>query len=266
MTTNRFEIVPVNEYNQDEIFPLIDKDNSIPNPPSLPSSLTLINEKNKSSPRLFNSVFKHKKTCVSSAEFSRKHETLPIIYSKSATNLHVNKENDEPDDSVQSTIQSNTLDTNSFGLTNKFLHELRTKRRELRAKSRNLSIDQRIALNRYQYNENILRAQDIFDVHFELDDDNDNIKYNVFTEDAQEKIRKNIFHELDRQRMKQYHKQYRQLVLGRALLMFITSLLLFMSITLVYVVIELYDRANSLDIKIPDIEFIPMILNSSDYN
>lgn len=73
----------------------------------------------------------------------------------------------------------------------------------------------------------------------------------VFNEDTQEKIRNNIFDELDRQQMKQFHKtQHRQLVFGRALLMFITSILIFMGVTLVYVVIDLYDRATNLRIKI----------------
>ena len=73
------------------------------------------------------------------------------------------------------------------------------------------------------------------------------IQSNLFNEDTQEKIRNDIFNELDRQRKKQFHKQHRHLVLGRALLMFITSLLAFMSITLIYVVIHLLDKVKYFD-------------------
>jgi len=137
-------------------------------------------------------------------------------------------------------------------------------------KSRNLNIDQRIELNRFQHGRVIKRAQDIFDVHFELNDDDDdnnnnnNMQYHLFNEDTQEKIRNNIFYELDRQRMRQFHKQHRQLILGRALLMFITSLLMFMGITLIYFVIHLYDRANYLDTKLDDNEFISMIYDENE--
>ncbi|CAF4228743.1 unnamed protein product [Rotaria socialis] len=114
----------------------------------------------------------------------------------------------------------------------------------------------RIALNRCQRNQNRLRAQDIFDVHFELDDDRDS---QFLNEDLQEKIRSNIFNELDRQRMKKYYKEHRQLIFGRTLLMVFTSLIVFMSTTLVYVVIDLYDRAKYLDLNFPDNKFISMI-------
>jgi len=275
MTTHRFEITPVNELNRDkilsqlpEMIPLINKENDIPIPPPLPISLTLINEKNKSSPRLFNNLLQRIKTSSSTADFMQKNDTsssLQTNHSYSTANLTVNKEIDEPD-SVHSTIHSNTLDANSLHLTNKFLHELRLKRRELHAKARNLSIDERIAINRFQYERDIKRAQDIFDVHFEFNDDdnNNNMQNNIFNEDTQEKIRNNIFYELDRQRMKQYHKQHRQLIVGRALLIFITSLLAFMSITLIYVVIDLYNRANYFDTQLVDNEFLPMIYDDQN--
>jgi len=273
MTTHRFEITPVNEFNRDkisfqpsEIVQLINRDNDIPSPPPLPTSLTLINETNQSSPRLFNKFLRRIRRSSSTIDFVRKNDTssLSPIHSHSTTNLTVNKEPEEAD-SVHSTIHSNTMDTNSLPLTNKFLHELRLKRRELHDKARHLSIDQRIALNRFKYDGNITPAQDIFDVHFALNDDdaNNNMQYNIFNEDAQEKIRSNIFHELDRQRTKQFHKQHRQLIFGRALLMFITSLLIFMSITLIYVVIDLYNRANDLDIKLVDDEFLPVIYDNT---
>jgi len=273
MTTHRFEITPINELNRDkissqspEMIPLINQENDIPIPPPLPISLTLINEKTKSSPRLFNSLLHRVKTSSSTADLMRKNNTssLQIKHSVSTTNLTVNKEIDDTD-SVHSTIHSNTFDTNSLHLTNKFLHELRLKCRELHDKSRNLSIDERIALNRFQYERDIKPAQDIFDVHFELNDDNNNNMQNdIFNEDAQEKIRNNIFYELDRQRMKQFHKQHRQLIVGRALLIFITSLLAFMSITLIYVVIDLYNRANYLDPQVVDNEFLSMIYDDKN--
>jgi len=272
-TTHRFKVIPVKELNHDkisfqpsEIIPLINIENDIPSPPPVPSSFTLINETKKSSPRLFNSFKQRLKTSSSTIDLRYKNDTsLSRIHSKSTTNLNVNKEPEEPD-SYNSTIHSNnTLDTNSLRLTNKFLHELRSKHRELRNKKHDLSIDQRLALNRYhRYHQDTTRAQDIFDIHFELyDDDDDNIQNNLADEDFQEKIRNDIFHELDRQRMKQFHKQHRQLVLGRALLLFITSLLAFMSITLIYVVIHLYDRAKYVDTKLPDTEFISMIYDTA---
>jgi hypothetical protein len=255
MTTRRFVVTPVSEHNRDqqlsqpsELIPLINIENDIPFPPPLPPPFTLVNEINKPSTRLFNSFLHRLKPNSSSVDIIAQDE-LPIP--------HLGGETDELDPDYLTT-HSNTFDTNSLRLTNKFLHELRLKRREFHDKAKNLSIDQRIALYRRQADRDLIRAQDIFDVHFESND-NDNIQDDFFNEDLQEKIRSNIFHELDRQRIKQYHKQHRQLVLGRALLMFITSLLAFMSITLVYVVLDLYSRAKNLDTKLSDNEFMPMI-------
>jgi hypothetical protein len=262
MTTRRFEITPV--FQPSEIVPLINIKNDIPAPPPLPTSLTLTNEKTKSSPRLFHNLLHRVKTSSTSTDLPRKADTLslPTFHAHSTANFNVNKETEEAD-SVHSTIHSNTFDTNSLHITNKFLHELRLKRRELHEKARNLSIDERIALNRVRYSRDLTRAQDIFDVHFVLnDDENSSMQCNIFNEDAQEKIRNNIFHELDRQRRKQFHRQHRQLVLGRALLMLITSLFAFMSITLIYVVIDLYNRANYFDTKLGDKEFLSMIYDN----
>jgi hypothetical protein len=266
----------VKDFNRDnvssqpsEMIPLINIESSTPSPSPLPLSLPqqfmLINETNKPPVRIVNSSIHRLKTSSSSSDLMQMNETssLPTIHSNSSANLNVNRDTDEPD-SCYSTIH--TLDTNSLRVTNKFLHELRLKRRELHEKGRHLSIDQRIALNRFKYNSGLKRAQDIFDVHFasEDDDDNSNTSYDILNENAQDQIRKKIFYELDRQRLRQFHKQHRQLVVGRALLMLITSVILFMSITLVYVVIDLYHRANNLDNANEEIEFIPMIYDTTD--
>lgn len=267
-TTNRFEVTLVNDFNRDkissqpsEMIPLINIENDIPSPPKLPSSFTLVNETNKPPIRIVNNFIQRLKTSSSSRNFMQKNETS-INHSHSSTNLTVNKDSDEAD-SCNSTIHS--LDANSLHLNNKFLHELRLKRRELHEKGRHLSIDQRIALNRFKYDRHIKPAQDIFDVNFASNDDdnNPNMQYDIFNEHAQEQIRKNIFNELDRQRFKQLHKQHRQLVLGRALLMFVTSIILFMSITLIYVVIEFYHRANDLNLMSVDDEFVPVIYDDT---
>jgi hypothetical protein len=42
-----------------------------------------------------------------------------------------------------------------------------------------------------------------------------------------------------------------------------TSLIAFMSFTLIYVVLDLYDRAHYLDMKLPENEFIPMIYDKT---
>lgn len=272
MTSNRFRIIPVNESKHDnqipkqlsESIPLISIDKDPPQAPPISSSLTLINEKTKSSPRLINSFLQRLKTSSSTNDFKSKTDSssLPINQTNSNVNLNINNKEVDDAESYNSTLH--TTDTNSFRLTDKFLHEIRLKRRELHEKSQNVPIDQRIALNRFQYQQELIRAQDIFDVHFVLDDDmKNNAQGGLFDKDNQQRIRTRIFNELDRQRMKQYHKQRRQLVLGRALLMFITSVLLFMSITLVYVVVDLYDRANSFDSTMNNEEFISMIYDST---
>ena len=160
-------------------------------------------------------------------------------------------------------MQSNVYETNSIRPTNKFLQELRSKRRELQEKSKNVSIDQRIAFHRRQHPRRIVRAQDIFAVHFELNDEDDYpiplTEENLFTEESQEKIRNDIFAELNRQQIKQYYKQHRHLLFARALLLLMTALFAFMSFTLVYVVSDLYDRGRYLDTKLPENEYISMI-------
>jgi hypothetical protein len=272
MTTHRFQVTPVNGFNRDkissqpaEMIPLINIENNIPSPPPPPPpTLSLVNETKKPPTRFANNIFHRLKTSSSSTDLMKKNETSspPINHSHSTVNLTVNKDIEESD-SCYSTIH--TLDSNSLRSTNKFLHELRLKRRELHEKGRHLSIDQRIALNRFKHKPGMRRAQDIFDVHFASnDDDNVNMPHDMFTEITQEQIRNNIFNELDRQRLKQIHKQTRHLVVGRALLMFVTSLLLFMSITLVYAVMELYNRANDLDITLGDNEFISMVYDTTD--
>ena len=259
MSTNRFQVTRVSENLQEkpsahpsELIPLIHIEKDVPSPPPLPPSFIFVDETTTrpSSSRLFNSLIQRLKP----------HGSTNEILSRNETNNSTN-EIDKPD-SYYSTIQSNAFDTISSTVTNKFLHELRSKRREIRAKANDVSIDQRIAMNRQQNDQQILRAQDIFAVHFELND-SENLANMVFNEDAQEKIRNNIFDELDRQRMKQFHKQHRQLVFGRALLMFITSILIFMGVTLVYVVIDLYDRATNFESKLPDNEFISMIYDQT---
>lgn len=207
---------------------------------------------------LFSSDSQLKKT--SSADSISKLESKPPISCPSSRmNVGTGLEVDEPD--VYSTTQSNHYDTNPISITNKFLQELRLKRRELRAKSKNMPIDQRIAFNRRNNQRVILRAQDIFDVHFELPDD-DNfavLEPNLFTEEYQEKVRNEIFNELTRQRVKQYDKQSRQLLLGRGLFMFMTLLLIVMGLALIFVVIRLYTQADHSDARLPDDKFIPMI-------
>ena len=180
---------------------------------------------------------------------------LPIPHSTSLTNL---SHGGDKVDSTYSTTHSNMFDTTTLPITNKFLHELRSKCRELHEKSKHLSIDQRIALNRRPREPTILRAQDIFDVHF-APDDTESPSYEVFNEDTQDRIRANIFHELDRQRMRQYQKQHRQQLVGRALLMLVICLLTFMSVTLIYAVIDLHHRIDCFERKLPEKEFKPMI-------
>lgn len=271
MTTRRFEVTPVRDFNKvkvtcqpSEIIPLINITKDAPSPPPLPSSFTTINETNKPSTRSMNNLMQRLKATTSATDLVQSNETssLPGKLPTGSVNLTVNREIEEVD-SCYSTIH--TMDASSFPVDDKFLQELRSKRRELREKGRHLSIDQRIALNRFQYDRNIIRAQDIFDVHFASnDDENTNVQQDLFNENTQEQIRNNIFKELDRQRIKQFHKHYRQLILGRALLLFITSVILFMSITLIYVVADLYDRANYFNANFEDNQFIPIIYDDTN--
>lgn len=272
MTTRRFEVTPVRDFNKEktncqpsEIIPLINITKDAPSPPPLPSTFTTINEMDKHSNRSMNNLMQRLKNTTSAADLVQSNGTsLPAKLPTGSVNLTVNREIEEVD-SCYSTIH--TMDASTFSADNQFLQELRSKRRELREKGRHLSIDQRIAMNRFQYDRNIIRAQDIFDVHFASNEDgNANMHEDLFNENTQEQIRNNIFKELDRQRIKQFHKQYRQLILGRALLIFITSVILFMSITLIYVVTDLYDRANYVDANFQDNQFVPIVFDDISEN
>jgi hypothetical protein len=295
MAARRFEVTFVPEpirndssSQPSEIIPLVHIENEIPPPPPLlPASLSSAKEKNnpnRLSSRLFSSILQRKSLdtrrratlAAAVASFSNqiKRRSLAVgavceneststpPRSSSQTNFPIDTENDEAD--VYSTTQSNNYNTNPLRITNTFLQELRLKRRELHEKSKNIAIDLRIDRHRQQNQRRILRAQDIFDVHFHLNDDDDNddnlllSETNMFTEESQEKIRNEIYNELNRQQKKQNLKHHRHLLLGRALLMLMTSVLAFMSITLIYVVIDLYNRADSLDAKLPENEFISM--------
>jgi hypothetical protein len=285
MSSHRFEVARVAESNPknspahpSELIPLVHIENEIPPPPPLPASICSKNGKdsNRSPSKLFSTILQRKfldtrrRATIAAAMTSMGNK---IKQSSSANMIHqidststipnsinqakfvIGNEGEESD--AYSTIQSNNYDSSS-SRANKFLQELRSKRRELLEKAKNISIDQRIALRRRE----ILRVQDIFDVHFELNDDENNFSLpesNLFTEESQEKIRNDIYNELNRQREKQCHKYHQHLLLGRLLLVFMTSLLVLMSLTLIYVVIDLYDRANYLDAKLPESEFISMI-------
>jgi hypothetical protein len=295
MAARRFEVTYVpdpirndSSSQPSEIIPLVHIENEIsplppPPPPLLPASLSLAKEKtnpNRLSSRLFSAILQRRSLdtrrratlAAAVASFSnqikRRSLAVETVYENESTstppsqaNFPIDTENDEAD--VYSTTQSNNYNTNPLRLTNTFLQELRLKRRELHEKSKNIAIEVRIDRHRRQ----ILRAQDIFDVHFHLnDDDDDNLllsEQNMFTEESQEKIRNEIYNELNRQQKKQNRKHHRHLLLGRSLLMLMTSVLAFMSITLIYVVIDLYHRANSLDAKLPENEFISMIYDKA---
>ena len=285
MSTRRFQVTLVPESNSlvhaAEMIPLIEIENEIPSPPPLPASLSSTNG-NQVSSRASNPIVQNKSfnvrrraTIAAAMAFMgsqiKKSSSANVFHTidTTSTNLETENENGTAEFDVYSTTQSNNYDTNPSGLTNKFLQELRSKRREFRDKAKNISIDQRIAFHRRANQRVIRRAQDIFDVHFELHDEEDNLpttEINFFTEESQEKIRKDIFNELDRQRKKHYHKQHQHLLLGRSLLAIMTLLLIFMGLTLTYVVIDLYDRARHLDAKLPENEFISMINDKTTKN
>ncbi|CAF3232279.1 unnamed protein product [Rotaria socialis] len=286
METRRFEITPVVESNhetsamqQTEMVPLINIENEIPRPLSTYIASNDGKNKNRTGSRLFSKILqqrysdiRRRATVAAADDFSSdqitKSSSADIIHqtdSKSTLSLPSRYTNAAIDQQVEeintySTIQSNNYDTNPLNVTNKFLQELRLKRRELRNKAKNISIDQRIAFNRRQNQRVIVRAQDIFDVHFETQDEDDTpiLESTIFTEEYQEKIRGDIFNELNRQRMKEYRKNQRHLLLGRSLLMFMTVLFLFMSLTLIYVVFDLFGRITYLNAKIPENIFISM--------
>ena len=160
--------------------------------------------------------------------------------------------NDIDDPDHYSSIQSNT----SKG-TNKFLQELRAKRRELQIKAKNFPIDQRIASHRRENPQPILRAQDIFAVHFQQNDDKYSLasnEENLFTEEFQDKVRNDIFKELNRQRMKEYQKQFRARLLARSLFLLMLIILTLMSCTLISGVFHFYHRADNLNMSFIETE------------
>lgn len=172
-----------------------------------------------------------------------------------------NAAGDTGDADAYTTVQSNNYDSFPSAIGNKFLQELRSKRRELREKSKNVSIDLRIDFNRRMHHRPIRRAQDIFDVHFQSQDDEEQLflsRTNIFTEAAQEQMRDDIYKELNRQQAKRYRKRNRHLIVGRSLLMLMTSLFVMMSLILVYAVNDLYKRATYSDAMLPEQDFIPM--------
>lgn len=256
---NRNHSLPSIATENTERIPLVQIEHEIPSPPPLPASISDINKKQMTSNRSFD--MRRRATIAAAAKASiRKTSSIGIINQTDSTIVSCHDDSD-----IDSIHQSNSSRT-----TNKFLQELRLKRRELKAKAKNFTIDQRIAFNRREQQRTRPRAQDIFDVHFECADGDDDIEENLlktnvhlFTEESQEKIRDDIFQELDRQRKKQFHKYHRHLLFGRTLLVLTTLFLIFMSLVLVFVVIDLYDRAQSLNSKLPDNEFVSIDLDKS---
>ncbi|CAF1683947.1 unnamed protein product [Rotaria magnacalcarata] len=289
MAARRFEVTPVIESDREtsamqrtEMVPLINIENEIPSAPP-PLSIYIASNggknKNRTSSRIFSKILqrrysdiRRRATVAAAGDFRNdqiaKSLSADIINqtdSKSTLSLpsqHTSAAIDQQVEEIDtySTMQSNNYDTNPLNVTNKFLQELRLKRRELRDKAKNISIDQRIAFNRRQNRRVIVRAQDIFDVHFETHDEDDTpiLESTIFTEEYQEKIRGDIFNELNRQRMKEYHKNRRHLVLGRSLLMFMTALFVFMGLTLIYVVFDLFGRITHLNANTSENIFISM--------
>lgn len=261
MSKHRFEVTRVPEIALQPASPVIRIENEIPSPPPLPASLSSTKSSN-----IFGSILKTKpfdtrrRATIAAALATEKYNLKKSSSIDVLQKVEPISEIDEFD--VYSSIQSTGSDINRSKTTNKFLHELRLKRRELHEKAKNFTIDQRISFLRRENQRQILRAQDIFDVHFEVHDENENIfpltETQLFTEEVQEKIRTDIYKELDRQRNKQFDKHYRHLLLGRTLLVFMTLLLTFMSLTLICVVVDLYDRAKFLDFKLPENEYLPI--------
>ena len=250
---HRFQVTRVPEIALQPATPIIHVENEIPLPPPLPTNIIRSILKSKS----FDT---RRRATISAALATEKHQLRKSTSIDVLQNFEPIDENDESD--VYSSIQSNGSDVGRSKNTNKFLHELRLKRRELREKAKNFTIDQRISFLRRENQRQILRAQDIFAVHFESHDDNEpslSLKpTKLFTEEVQEQIRTDIYKELDRQRSKQFDKHYRHLILGRTLLVFMTLLITFMSLTLICVVVDIYDRAKTLDFTLPDNEYLPI--------
>ena len=248
MSTRRFSGHSSSARTSTEQIPLIHFEHEIPPPPPpLPASMAK---------KLFD-VRRRATIAAAMNQPVKKSRSMGIIHSNGTSHLS------HDDSDVDSSQSSDGLPVRT---TNKFLEEIRLKRQELIAKAKNISIDQRIAFHRRQRTRNPC-AKDLFNIHFEIDDDEENIstkESHLFTEESQEKIRGDIFKELDRQRRKQYHKYHRHLLLGRALLVGITLLLIFMSLTLIYVVFDLYDRANFLDTKLPENQFVSILSDKSN--
>ena len=122
---------------------------------------------------------------------------------------------------------------------NKFLQEIRSKRREFQQKAKHFTIDQRIKSYR--------RAQDVFSVHFHHDDDDDD-EIEMNDDEFQEKKREEIFNELNRQRKKQFVKTCRNRFFARLLLFLAFFILLAMSCTLVSSVVHLIHRVENFNL------------------
>ena len=285
MATHRFEVTRVPEVSDEhnsppELIPLMRIENEVPQAPPLPTTIQTANE--KSTTTRLNSFLKRRsldprRRATIAAAFAslgnqiRRSTSAETIHDKNATSTQalpssqttcsLPKANEDYD--VYSTTQSNNYDSNPPSITNKFLQELRSKRRELREKSKNISIDLRIDFNRRLHQRPVLRAQDIFAVHFQSHDDDDDhylfAEPNIFTEESQEKIRNDIYQELNRQQIKQYRKQNRHLLVGRSLLVLMTAVLIIMGLSLICVVVDTYERAKYPDAKFPEKDFIPMI-------
>ncbi|CAF1129773.1 unnamed protein product [Didymodactylos carnosus] len=217
--------------------------------------------------------------------------SLSVVDSKETNNVVDTKQSLPSDDTdllsmsateydPYATTHSSQTQDDTCKITNKFLNELRRKGRELRERRNNMPIDQRIL----QHKSHQLRAQDIFDVHFGIDDYgtkevtwgwnidpsdeyNQQIKtphiydYNLnnivkvpllYDEKVQQQIKADIYDELNRQRNKTLYKQHRHIFVGRVLFILVSSFFGFMAFTLIYVVSSLYNRADYA--KLPDNE------------
>ena len=296
MTTRRFQVTRVSETDANissvelsEISPLFYIEDETAQPPSIPT-LSTINEpcQGRMSSRFFNRILRRKSwdinrrnasSVVSSSIGNRIQKSssndaihefesalpLPIILDE----INVEDTSETIETIFYSTGPSTNYDTTTMDTVSSFLQELRSKRRELREKGNNIPIDERIAHYRRRNEQKMIHAQDIFDVHFSLnnDDDNDNDlllpESKLFTEEFQEKMRTDIYDELNRQQRRKSDKRYRHLLLGRLLLMSMTALLVFMGLILMYAVFDLIGRANNLDAKLPENKFISMLTDTT---
>lgn len=289
MAANRFKVTSVPEptrknptTERPEKIPLIHVESEILSPTSVSTYISPSNgkTKNRSSSRIYNKILQRRSSDIrrratiaaatdpdnnefkksSSADaISQADSKSRVSLTTSLTDAPIGSKVEESD--TYSTVHSNYYDTNQKSITNKFLQEIRLKRREIREKAKNISIDQRIAFNRRENQRKILHVRDIFDVHFEPNDEDYNapiVEPTIFTEEYQEKVRNDIYNELNRQRKKQHDRQYRQLILGRALLMVMIALLTYMSILLIFYMSNTLSRLTSLITNITDNQFVPM--------